>query len=443
MGRGWRAGVRVADACSDADGTLRGNKDGRALAFGSPEPGAMNTVPARPPRLLALAEAEIPSAVLGVHAVAGFLAAMGHCEFRIGTSVAARAADLAWCDALILVRGAAPAEVRLLREAQRLGRRVATYLDDDLENVPAGARSAYFFRSAVVRRGVAEIVRAADAVLVCNPLLGDELAHRHGISPTVLLQPAPSPRLDFLRAPGATRGTAAPRGTPPRRVRIGFLGSVDHAAFIDELLGDVLRQLARERAGTIDFVFCGAKPELVTALGATWHPFDPDFAHWRATAAALDLDIGLAPLPESPFHRFKYWNKFLEYGSLGIAGIYSEGSPNAQIVRDGESGLVRPNKPEAWHEALCTLLDDPSLRQRLGATARAEVEGRFAPAALESAWLAALAALLAHRAAPVEAAQVRLATGRVRHLRDRLAVYGPLRFAERLVGRLSGRLRPS
>ncbi len=417
-------------------------RPGERFAPAEPKPEAMTNVPARAPRLLALAEAEIPSAVLGVPAVAGFLAAMGPCELRIGTSVAARAADLAWCDSLILVRGAAPAEVRLLREAQRLGRRVATYLDDDLECVPADARSAYFFRSEVVRRGVAEIVRAADEVLVCNPLLGDELARRHGTSPVVLLQPAPSPRLDFRPESGAARVTTARHPAHPRRVRIGFLGSVDHAAFLDELLGDVLRQLARERAGVIDFVFCGAKPELVAALGAAWHPFDPDFVRWRATAAALELDIGLAPLPESPFHRFKYWNKFLEYGSLGIAGIYSAGSPNAQIVRDGETGLVRPNEPDAWREAVGMLLDDASLRQRLGATARAEVEGRFAPAALEPAWLAALAPLLAHRAPPVEAGDVRLATGRMRHLRDRLAVYGPLRFAERVVGRLSGRLRP-
>jgi len=37
---------------------------------------------------------------------------------------------------------------------------------------------------------------------------------------------------------------------------------------------------------------------------------------------------------------------------------------------------------------------------------------------------------------------VRLRGGAIRHALDRLAVYGPARFAERVVGRLSGRLRP-
>ena len=402
----------------------------------SGESGAASNAAARPARLLVLTEADIPSAVLGLHSVLDSLAATGHCELRKGTSVSARANDLAWCDALLLVRGASPAELRIAREAQRLGRRVATYLDDDLENVPADARSAYFFRSAVVSAGVASIIREADLVLVCNPLLGEELTRRHGVATTLLLQPVPSP--DPEGEPVAV--TAEPNLA--RRLRIGFLGSVDHAGFLDELLGEALRRLDFQQGHAIDFVFCGAKPQLVAALGASWHPFDPDFRRWRQTAAGLRLDIGLAPLRESSFHRFKYWNKYLEYGSLGIAGIYSAGSPNAQIVRDGETGLICPNEPEAWLDALRRLIDEPTLRQRLGEAARVDVGQRFSENALRNGWLTGLEPILRHRAPEIPRREVRLSTGRLRHLRDRLAVYGPLRFIERLAGRLTGRLRP-
>src|SRR5262245_18051135 len=113
---------------------------------------------ARSARVLVLAEGAIPSAELGVHAVFAALADAGDCELRTGSSKAPRRDDLAWADALVLVRGAAPAERRLLVEARRLGRRVATYMDDDLEIVPAAARSGVFYASPVVKSNIGFVV---------------------------------------------------------------------------------------------------------------------------------------------------------------------------------------------------------------------------------------------------------------------------------------------
>ena len=396
---------------------------------------------ARRPRLLALSEAPIPSAVLGVHAVLDALAASGACELRTGSTVTPSADLIAWCDAVVLVRGASPSERRILVEAQRLGRKVATYLDDDLERVPGEARSGYFFTSPHVRDNVAFIVRHADATLVCSERLGAELAGRHGIAPVLLRQPRPP------RVPGD------PEQPPPEpghdsgaqttdRVRVGFLGSVDHAGFLDAMLAVPLRELKRELGARLELVFCGALPEIARELGAACEPFQAEFTTWRRRARALALDVGLAPLPDSPFHRNKYFNKYLEYASLGVAGIYSNVPPSADAVRDGETGLLSANDPDAWLAALRRLTSDRALRARIARAAWLDVEARFSPAALLPAWVDALAPLLAHRAPQAAPEDVRLPGGPVRHALDRLAVYGPLRFAERVAGRLTGRLRP-
>ncbi|MDG2303599.1 MAG: glycosyltransferase [Candidatus Binatia bacterium] len=353
------------------------------------------------------------------------------CEFRTGSSVSPSTHDVAWADTVILVRGASPAERRLLTEARRLGKRVATYLDDDLERVPDSARSGYFFTSAEVRENVAFLVREADDVLVCSDRLREELDARHGGRAVRVLQPRPA------RLPGET--VPRPDGEP---VRIGFLGSVDHGPYIDELLGDVLRQLKREQGQNIEFVFCGADPKVAADLGALRHPFESDFGTWRRRALALELSIGLAPLPESDFHRFKYWNKYLEYGSLGVAGIYSGVPPNGDIVRDGATGLLCPNEPAAWHDAIARLLSERALRERLGHAAYLDVEARFSVGALVPHWSTTLKPLLAHRAPECWPEQVHLRTGAFWHALDRLAVYGPVRFTERVIGRLTGRLRP-
>lgn len=395
---------------------------------------------ARAARVLAVSEAQIPSAVLGVNAVFEHLAASdGSCALRHASSVDLDPADVAWADAIVLVRGASPAERRILTVAQRLGRFVATYMDDDLERVPEGARSAYFFRSPRVLANLSAILTAAHAVYVCSERLGEVLTARHARSVTLLRQPRP-PRVPGEHSPPAvlTRSGADANGI----VRVGFLGSVDHAVFLESLLAEPLRAIARDRPGRVELVFCGANPPFARALGARLDPFDLDFTAWRRRALALGVGVGLAPLADSAFHRCKYFNKYLEYGSLGIAGIYSSVPPSADVVVDGETGLLCANEPAAWQAALGRLVDDAELRLRLARAAYEDVERRFSVRALEAHWRAALAPLLAHRAPSVETRAVRLPRGRLRHALDRLAVYGPYRFTERAFGRVSGRLRP-
>ncbi|MBM4265513.1 MAG: glycosyltransferase family 4 protein [Deltaproteobacteria bacterium] len=387
--------------------------------------------PIRPARVLALSEAPIPSAVLGVHAVFDALASgTRRCELRTGSTVTPSKHDFAWADSVVLVRGASPGERRILVEAKRLGKRVATYVDDDLERVPAEARSGYFFTSEEVRRNVAFIVAHADDVLVCSDRLADEIVQRHRRRPLRVLQPRP-PRL-----PGET--VPRPAASP---TRIGFLGSVDHAAFLDALLGDVLREVHAELGGRVEFVFCGAEPKVALDLEAERHPFEIDFGGWRRRALGLGIAIGLAPLPESDFHRFKYWNKYLEYGSLGIAGIYSDVPPSQDVVRDGATGLLCANDPAAWKEAIQRLVSEPALRDRIGHAAYLDVEARFSVGALLPHWTTALGPILDHRAPPCRPEDVQLVSGPLRHALDRLAIYGPLRFTERVLGRLTGRFR--
>ncbi|MFP6663167.1 MAG: glycosyltransferase [Deltaproteobacteria bacterium] len=413
----------------------------------------VNRVADRLPRIAVFSEARIPSAILGVDAIVQELADEHACEFRACSSVQVDAADIAWADSLVLVRGASPAELRLLIEAQRLGRLVATYMDDDLERVPAEARSGYFFTAALVRQNLAEILQRADAVFTPAETLATRLADRHSIDTTILRQPRPETPATTppptSEHPQPRVPAQAPSGAPPHLpleprlpagddspVRIAFLGSVDHTSFLEELLAAPLRALRERYGNRIDLLFCGALPNFAAELGATRVPYEMDFHAWRERAAALKIDIGLAPIAASEFHRAKYWNKYLEYGSLGIAGLYSAGSANAEVVRHGETGLVLPGQSAAWEEALIRLIENPELCQTIATAARRDVEARFSARALRGEWARALAPLLSHRAPATPAQEVRLPTSRLRHLRDRLAIYGPARATERALNRL-------
>jgi len=73
--------------------------------------------------------------------------------------------------------------------------------------------------------------------------------------------------------------------------------------------------------------------------------------------SALDLDVGLCPLLDTPFNRHKSALKFYEYAAVGTTTLASDVTP----YREEVSMLVE-NDPAAWEAALERLLKDPAAR---------------------------------------------------------------------------------
>jgi glycosyltransferase involved in cell wall biosynthesis len=69
----------------------------------------------------------------------------------------------------------------------------------------------------------------------------------------------------------------------------------------------------------------------------------------------------------------------IEAMSCGVAVVATTGGALPEVVGvSGETGLlVEPNSPDALVDAIRQLLDDPALRQRLGAAGRERVIERF------------------------------------------------------------------
>jgi phosphatidylinositol alpha-1,6-mannosyltransferase len=70
---------------------------------------------------------------------------------------------------------------------------------------------------------------------------------------------------------------------------------------------------------------------------------------------------------------------FLEAAAAGVAQVAGESGGAAEAVEDGETGIVvrRPRDVGDVAAALRRLIDDPALRDRMGAAARARAEACF------------------------------------------------------------------
>jgi glycosyltransferase involved in cell wall biosynthesis len=94
----------------------------------------------------------------------------------------------------------------------------------------------------------------------------------------------------------------------------------------------------------------------------------PNFIPWMKKN--LNWDIGIAPLEDTVFTRSKSDIKFLDYSALGIPGIYSRVPSYTGTVRHMETGWLAENTPDAWIEALETLVSDVALRTNLAQAAQ-------------------------------------------------------------------------
>ncbi len=195
-----------------------------------------------------------------------------------------------------------------------------------------------------------------------------------------------APVAEWATAHGAPRAMVSPNGvntdrirpsapSPDGPLRVGFVGTlkpwhgvevvIDAVASLGEratltLIGDgpegpALRQRAADRG--IEVEWAGAVlPEHIPALVA-------------------GLDVGVAPYPAGAGYFSPL--KVYEYLAAGLPVVASAVGQVPDILDDGVTGLlVEPGSATALADALARLADDPALRLRMGAAARADAVAR-------------------------------------------------------------------
>lgn len=179
-----------------------------------------------------------------------------------------------------------------------------------------------------------------------------------------------------------TRPTVLPLAPPPAlvqpapaAVRVVYDGTASHAAELDWLL-PVLAEVQRRCSHTHVEVFGDL------AVNRRWrelprvavlHPMR--WPSYLAHTAARPADIGLAPLLPGAFNAARGPVKMVDYARQGAPGLYSRRPPYEGFVRDGVDGVLLPDDPSAWVEAIVRWAGDASGRRRLAAAARARFAG--------------------------------------------------------------------
>lgn len=155
------------------------------------------------------------------------------------------------------------------------------------------------------------------------------------------------------------------------QVCIGWTGSPTTIPHF-ELIEDVLLALKEKYKDQVYYKVIGDPNYTNEKLGVQGMP-------WSSETEALDLselDIGIMPLENDEWSQGKCACKGLQYMALGIPAVLSPVGINSDIITPNENGFLAETKEE-WLDVLSQLIDDLSLRKRIGEKGRETVQNHF------------------------------------------------------------------
>jgi len=276
-------------------------------------------------------------------------------------------------------------------------------------------------RSTARRMKFTAVARAADLVVAGNGLLAD--AARAANRNVVVIPSAVE-----------TRGVAArDHADPNPQPVVGWIGGAGNLRHL-ALLEPVLERLSQRHQFELRVISSKALP-----MAGVRTRFVP-WALETQERELAQLDVGLMPLPPSPFAAGKCGYKALQYMAAGVPPVVSDVGVNRHIVADGSEGYV-VKEIDDFGPALESLLDDAGRRAEMGRLARRHVEREFSVQVVAGRLAETLkkgASAVAHRSpAPPDTGQrtpVRIALVRQKYRVDG----GAERFVSRLASVLAG-----
>jgi glycosyltransferase involved in cell wall biosynthesis len=155
----------------------------------------------------------------------------------------------------------------------------------------------------------------------------------------------------------------------PDPVRLFYHGSLSHMGDIRWLKDVVAQALAAEPRLTFELIGTDRIADAWDSMQRVTVVHPMAWSAYQSFAGLAGRNIGLVPLLDTPFNRARSYTKFFDITRSGAVGIYSDHPAYRDIVRDGVEGLVLPNTPTQWVEAILTLARDPDLHRRLLAAA--------------------------------------------------------------------------
>lgn len=211
------------------------------------------------------------------------------------------------------------------------------------------------------------LMKQAKHVIVCTPKL-HEFVKQYNPNST-----------DISSTINTDTYQIANRYTNAKRLVLGWSGSHSTSKYL-LLLEPVLQKLRHE----FDFEI-----RIIGDASFKFNELAANAIAWNASTEIVDLqpiDIGLYPLPNEEWVYGKSGLKALQYMALGIPTVATAIGANYRVIEHEKSGYLASSETE-WYNALKQLIENPTLRQTIGAAARERVIQQYSITANQQTYI--------------------------------------------------------
>jgi len=243
----------------------------------------------------------------------------------------------------------------VIRDRKASGKLTVYELCDDLDEIPPSNPVREFYARTSNLLLIKRLAHYCDALQFSST----ELMKKYGyLNPNRAV--FPNHILEFPPERGLRPGGA---------VAVGWGGSIGHLHDM-ERIADRLIQWIAARENVCLHLMCGEQ---------IWRLFDrlpgdrkkryPTGSRQDYYSFVSQLDIGIAPLEDTPFNRSRSDVKFLEYAVHGVVPVVQATGPYLISVQHGRTGFLYRSRDELI-STLDRLVSDHSLRTKISAAAR-------------------------------------------------------------------------
>jgi len=271
----------------------------------------------------------------------------------------------------------------IIRHCKDNGMKFIYDIDDNLLNMGDHTEADYYN---ALKPVVSRSITGSDQVWVSTNLLYEEIK---GLNDRISVIPNALSEEIWDRPEQKDSGF-----TGKDRIGIVYMGTATHSDDL-RLVSGAVRRILNEYRHKVAMYIIGITDDSTLTKGFKEirvpypaHETYPSFVNWLKSQDYFD--IGLAPLDDTAFNRSKSPIKFFDYAALGLCVVCSNLEPYRDVIQHGVNGLTVNNTEQDWYDALKLLIEDGSLRKRMGYQAYHDFQKKYSLDQLGSNWLNSL-----------------------------------------------------